>query len=305
MKRCIVHGTFLMLSMYSGTALGQPVPPGSPPDVKSTIATEIQSVVSAVAAQAFTDPNKATSMGNSRISVFMTPIEFKAMEDTLRIYETRASDVGNVAPELDLGLEPEPEQEQIILTEPDLYPVFYLSSIVYNSPKDWSVWVSGHKITSQRNPTNLNVVSVSAERATFMWAPIYAEQIALRQKDNLFAPVDALKHRLAKAAPFSFDSAVGNVSFTLKANQSFAPAYMNIFEGYIESPKLSPLHGADKVGENANLATSPASPNAEGISGNSLPAQPTGILDKVKQSPSISIDEQLKRDEQLRKGKSS
>jgi hypothetical protein len=176
-----------------------------------------------------------SSMGNSGLGIFFTPHQMQAMKTALIDFESRP--VSN-SPQANLEVDLLKPKEAPKIVEPPVYPVFYLSSIAYHGPKDWSIWVSGHKITSSHNNTDLAVLSVSETQASFIWKPTFKEALTTRKTANAFAPLDKVKNKLTKTPQFSYDADFGVVSFTLKTNQSFNAAYMNSFEGFIESPTL-------------------------------------------------------------------
>ncbi len=212
------------------------------------------------------------SFGDSDVSILFLPSQTQVMKQALTNYESRpvraAPTEKALEPTLTLDVVAAPN-----ITEPEKYPVFYLSSIVYHGPGDWSLWLSGHKITSVKNLTDVTVTSVSADRASFVWKPAYAEALTLRMQNKTFAATDKVKNRLAANQSSSYSENNGQVSFTLKTNQTFAVGYFNTFEGYIESPKLE-----------AALPVSAASsaPAASSVPA-AVPNLPNGLDDVLKQ----------------------
>ena len=186
----------------------------------------------------FSDDKPTGSMGKSSISIFFTPLQTRAMKEALEEYESKPM----AKTDANLEINSLDKKEDPKLIEPDIYPVFYLSSIAYHSPKDWSIWVSGHKITSDTNKTDLSVLSVNENQASFLWKPKFNKAIITRKEKNIFAPVEAgLKNKLTAKPNFNYNSEEGTFAFTLRTNQTFAVAYMNIFEGFLSSPKLPAL----------------------------------------------------------------
>ena len=237
-----------------------------------------------------------TSMGDSKLSVFFTPTQIQLMRNALTIYESHPTEVKPVVADIKI------EKPKII--DPTTYPVFYLSSIVYHSDEDWSIWVSGHKITSQQNKTTLKVLSVSPESATFAWTPGFTQALSIRKSLKLFAPADALKDKMVKPNTIHYDEDKKLVTFTLRTNQSFVVGYFEIFEGFVDSPKLSTLDASmipDLFGK--ALAPSPEDPLAAAaaavsteaanakIKAGEEPLKEDTVLNKLKTTPASSRHE--------------
>lgn len=247
--------TLLSAALVGGAALAQgalepsqlpalpaaiPVPAAAAAPVTSAPATPPAPAgdlppLPATAASIFPSAAPLYSFGDANVSIFFLPEQVQKMKAALTAYEDERRRMGGGDEQVNLsGIDSTP------VADPGTYPVFYLSSIVYRTAGDWTVWVSGHKITPLKNDTDLTVVGVSPEQVTFDWKPTYAEALAMRSKRGLFAPTDAIKNRLVPEA-FHFDEPVGLIRFTLKANQSFAIGYFSMFEGYMDSPPLTPL----------------------------------------------------------------
>lgn len=101
------------------------------------------------------------------------------------------------------------------------YPQFFLSSIIYRSPVDWSMWINGQKISQDnKNPiAGLMVIDIEKEKATFKWRP-----------DNMERVVDIGEG--GPDNPVNVDVAGGVVTFTLRANQTFSAYAMRVLEGH-------------------------------------------------------------------------
>ena len=188
------------------------------------------------------DGGKTYSYGDSSLSILFTPTQIDQMKTAVRTYEnashnsTSTTFVGPTS----TATVASPTALMPAIAEPASYPVFYLASIAYDSPKEWSLWVSGHKITSRKNDTDLTVIRVNAESVTFSWTPMYVMALTERRTQKLFAPVDPVKNRLLSTQPINFNETNGTVTFTLKTNQSFAVGYFRIFEGFMTTPSSMP-----------------------------------------------------------------
>jgi hypothetical protein len=185
------------------------------------------------------EAEKSFSYGESNTSILFLPDQVSRMKEAIRAFESRKD--GAATPGLAV---PDATAEQPLVTliqEPPAYPVFYLSSIVYDAPNDWSLWMGGQKITSRKNTTEVTVLKVTRDSATFLWKPAYIEAIAMRKKDGMFAPTDKVKNKLSTQQRFFYDAQRGAISFTLRQNQSFAVGYFKMFEGFVDSPTLEPI----------------------------------------------------------------
>ena len=207
---------------------------------------------------------KTYSYGRSNLSVLFLPTQIEQLKTTIRRFEdSNKSLQGVAAPEAVVTTAAPPE----VIEEPSVYPVFYLSSIVYHGPKDWSVWVSGYKITSGLNDTDITVSGISKDSVTLTWAPTFNRAVKLRHERNAFADAEPIKNKLSPSQPVKFDEDAGTVSFTLRPNQAFVVGYFKVFEGYVDSPKLGPLPAPDpstmtSIGVNSPGAVSTSVPRS-------------------------------------------
>jgi len=134
------------------------------------------------------------------------------------------------------GLTPAPPP-QPVLTE---YPQFYLESLAYHTPTDWSVSINHIKFTpSQPQSPSLQVVGISPDKVTVVWKPLLMEMVN-----------DVWKR--AANDDVEVDSLHGTVTFTLRPNQTFSSYVMRVLEGKVvpkrvekpvvqEAPPLMPL----------------------------------------------------------------
>jgi hypothetical protein len=115
-----------------------------------------------------------------------------------------------------------------------LYPQFYLQSLVYHSPTDWSVQVNDRKITSESKvlpDTSLRVVSVNKNAVIFSWTPVDLSQVIEAWRKKHYPGVDV-------------DEGAGVVNFTLTVNQTFASYTMRIAEGKVNPVMFDRTIGA-------------------------------------------------------------
>ncbi len=210
---------------------------------------------------------KKFSYGDSSLSILFLPDQVERMKAAIRTFES-----SDQKPKTNIV--PTTPTEVVKIEEPKAYPVFYLASIAYDSDRDWTVWVSGHKITAQKNETDLTIVRLSPDSVTFLWKPDFIKALLHRQDENSFAPLDKVKNRLSTMQTLKMDEKTGNVEFTLRQNQAFSAGYFGIFEGYIESPVIetidpnksntidlsSPSMGEDSVPQSPPMPSAPPAP---------------------------------------------
>lgn len=235
----------------AASAVVAPAPASALPAVTATPsasapATNDLPASSAVADNAVSTP-KTYSFGDSELSILFLPDQVSRMKEAIRTFEDTGKDAEKPAPLPEVVAAPVAPE---IIEDPLSYPVFYLSTIVYKGAGDWSLWLSGYKITSQRNYTDVTVLNVTRDSATFLWKPSFMKAISKRQQEKRFAPTDSVKHKFVATQSVSLDSAANAIVFTLKPNQSFAPGYFKTFEGYIDGPTLTALPVVVAAGAN-------------------------------------------------------
>ena len=264
------------------TVVSTPIPPSPQP------ATPSLPVVQGAASSATTSPAtsaltnvlgpaappeaKTYSYGTSQFSILFLPTQVDHMRQAIHNFESSAKATGSTSTTF---VAPEPvtvdNKPTITITEPPIYPVFYLASIAYHTPTDWSVWVSGHKITSHSNETDLTVVKVTPDSATFTWSPSYILAMTQRNKQHIFASFDLVRNRILKRNDddLHFNDATNSITFTLRPNQSFSAGYWHLFEGYVAPPKNMPtLSTANLVSGDIDALPGSADAPADGGKGN-------------------------------------
>lgn len=209
--------------------------PGVPPTPSGTAVagSEQAATVPEVSATS----TKAYSFGDSDVSVLFLPEQIRRMKESTMEFENQGgkpATLVNVQPTLEV------KQSAEVISEPSNYPVFFLSSIAYKNAGEWTIWIGAHKITSHKNNSDVVVLAVTPESATFSWKPTYSRAVLVRHQQDLFASTDQYKNKLSVVQRIRVDGD-GTIVFTLRQNQSFAVGYFSIFEGYVESPKLVAL----------------------------------------------------------------
>lgn len=261
---CLLAGTALAQAAAE-PAISLPVVP-APADTTAgtTSATQLPPVPVAATPVALAAPAFAEqpfSYGSAPYSLFFTPNQVANMKRALRTFETiKPNDGGSLpGPAEEITIIEELPPTPVVVEEPNTYPVYYLSSIVYRAPNDWAVWVNNNRITPRQNDGELKVMAVKPNQAWFMWQPDYIQPLGDRITNQNFASDAAVKHRIARPNTASFDQQAGAIRFSLKPNQSFAPGYFQVFEGRVEAPNMKP---ADPQAAAGTPSGSPAMPPA-------------------------------------------
>ena len=222
--------------------------PSMPQQSKEQINKDIAPLLAGVKAP----EEKQYSYGNSALSVLFLPLQIEKMKEATRAFENTNAN----GPVFATPAQPTPVAAPAIV-EPKEYPVFYLSSVAYDTPADWSLWLSGHKITSRKNETDVKVINVTREGATFVWTPTYNSAISKRRTSGQFATTDVVKNKLAVNQSLSQNEDTGAVTFTLRQNQTFAVAYFSIFEGYMDTTPVPALTASATPLVDANIGQPP------------------------------------------------
>ncbi|PZP86602.1 MAG: hypothetical protein DI582_02360 [Azospirillum brasilense] len=229
-------------------AAAQPLPPVEPlpPEANATVAPPVDTGLPAVPEQPApatpapppsVDMNEPFSYGEFPYSLMYSPNQIENMKRVLKTYETKRRLPGAA----DIEVVEEERPQLVITPEPDAYPVFTLASIVYRARNDWSVWISGMRITPKTNDQTLKVVGIGPDMVRFVWKPEYVMAMKRRAEADMFAKTDAVKHKLTKPNTAMLDTQADQVMFTLKPNQTFAPGYMATFEGRVAAPTLEKI----------------------------------------------------------------
>lgn len=153
-------------------------------------------------------------------SMFYSQAEVNSIRDALTAYLNRAKG-NNVSAAEYLNNATEIKKIQ---TENRYftYPQFFLESLVYHSSLDWSIWVSGKKITAEYPAIEgeLKVTAIDKERVSFEWIPVDMKKV-MEIWDKW--PNDDIK----------VDEYNKTVSFTLLPNQTFSSYVMRVLEGKV------------------------------------------------------------------------
>jgi hypothetical protein len=102
-----------------------------------------------------------------------------------------------------------------------VYPQFYLESLAYHTPSDWSVRINGRKLT-QTVPKDeeLHILAIDKEKTQVEWKPLNMQKVAAVWNNSPDSSIDVDLRR-------------GTVIFTLRHNQTFSSYVMRVLEGKV------------------------------------------------------------------------
>lgn len=254
--------------------------PQSAPALPAVADEEVADAAPVTEAPLYDAQGEAFSYGTSDLSLLFTPSQVSRMKSVLSVYETARRNRTDTTIEVVEDIGPE-DVEPVLVKEPASYPVFTLKSIAYSNARDWTVWIGDLRITPRKNEQEIRVLAVNRTMAQLLWKPPYREALQQRGNMKLFASTDAVKHKMTRPNTAVFDTAAGQVTFTLRPNQSFAPGYMATFEGKIPAPELPKMDSVEE--ESEALPATPAAGDTSAANPNNLDA-----LLKAQQQPAAS-----------------
>lgn len=180
----------------------------------------------AVAAPAnIAEPQKQVFQGEDTItkSLLFSDGDIAAIHNARLFYEQHRSGnvVGGIAEDDFLkSLEKISTTKSETVSKTFTYPQFFLSSLAYQAPNDWVVWINDEKIipSSGISVAGLKVLSINNEKVTIEWQPERMDKISDEGDMDGSVQVDFMKNK---------------VIFTLKANQTFTSYAMRVVEGKV------------------------------------------------------------------------
>jgi hypothetical protein len=169
------------------------------------------------------------SYGEFEQSLLYSAQDIDRMKKVLTSYESIKRPEGSAKPVKDEFTEllnmPVPT-----ISEPENYPTYYMSSIVYRSPKDWLFWMNGTKYTPKKMPGGMKILAMSPRAALFAWEPEYIEQAKTRFERELI-DTSIPKHIKAHNSYVKYDEKNNRFTVSIAPNQSFVSAAFAVYEG--------------------------------------------------------------------------
>ena len=130
-------------------------------------------------------------------------------------------------------------REVIKKIAPDFAPAFYLKSILYFSPTNWSIWLNDKKISDKNSyeHDHLDIMKITGDKVILLWQNSNISMIYPKWQNNFIALGD--NKFTSHDKNIVVDGATGNISFILRPNQSFVSKSLEIVEGVVEGSKLN------------------------------------------------------------------
>ncbi len=194
-------------------------------------------------------------------------------EDLTALYEAVKKQLPFSASQGEVGIE---------VVTPSVAPAFYLNSVLYNSPKNWTIWLNNRRIRAGAKFPKLEISRIKADKVEFIWetadidfiSPGWAEKVpSIPTKQRKAYGKWAYK---SPAGDIFVDETKQFVRFILSPHQTFVSRTMRIAEGRHKSTFLQQVTNGQP-----QLTTAPnTGPNTLGVGepmqlpATSLPAQP-------------------------------
>ncbi len=124
---------------------------------------------------------------------------------------------------------------------PRTAPAFYLNSVLYNKPDNWTIWMNSRRIRSGAKFPELEISKVHADSVEFIWetdqldflSPNWEEKVpALKLEQGQEVPRFTY---VSKDGALAVDRSRRFVRFTIGPHQTFISHEMKIVEGFAKS----------------------------------------------------------------------
>lgn len=119
-------------------------------------------------------------------------------------------------------------EETILPTEA---PVFFLNSVVYFSPQQWTIWVNDEKISVGDEHDQLEVSGVEGGKVTFFWRDSKIDYIFPKWREKFTPLLDT--GYFSNQKDILINGETGDISFVLQTNQSFVSKDLKVVEGVV------------------------------------------------------------------------
>lgn len=125
----------------------------------------------------------------------------------------------------------ESEMEEV----PVPIPAFYLKTVLYFAPHNWTVWLNDKKLTYGKNHPDVKIAEINSDGLLLIWQTKELDFIYPKWRKE-YKQLD--KHErlyVSKDNNVLIDSVAGNVAAKVKLNQSFEAKTMSVVEGMRKS----------------------------------------------------------------------
>jgi hypothetical protein len=132
-------------------------------------------------------------------------------------------------------IESQQKNTETIVAAPVERQNFYLKSILYFGPGNWTLWLNDKKIVAGESYKQLEFIKVAREEVVILWKDVKMDEIAPDWHRYLESVDDT---RFSNNKNIVYDRAGNNVAFILKPNQTLVSAHMDIVEGNPDKPAV-------------------------------------------------------------------
>lgn len=129
------------------------------------------------------------------------------------------------------------------VAKPVSAPVFYLSSILYLEPDNWSVWINGQKVSFGEEHEEFEIVKVNESNVSLIWRDTMIDYI-FPEWGEYFEPMSDDRF-VSNNKNIVIDVETGDVSFVLGVNQTLDTSVMQVVEGEIKPKDIATSNAVD------------------------------------------------------------
>ena len=124
---------------------------------------------------------------------------------------------------------------------PRVAPAFFLNSVLYNTPQNWTIWLNSRRIRSGAKFPELEISKVDGDAVEFIWQTEQLDFISPEWEKKVM-PIDLKPGEVvprftyqSKDGLIAVDRSRRFVRFTLGPHQTFISKSMRIVEGFVRS----------------------------------------------------------------------
>lgn len=174
-------------------------------------------------------PVESISYDHFGLSLFFSDKDIKRLKAALNLSNAAKTEV-KPAPISEASVALAPIEPEVTLRE---YPVFHLSSIVYQGANKWVIWLNDKRTTPTTLPEGLTVKQILPDYVELQWQPSSAYPVLASRWHNLKGDETqaAPKYLRSVKSPVNIDEHAQTVTFLLRPNQTYASAFNRVIEG--------------------------------------------------------------------------
>jgi hypothetical protein len=124
---------------------------------------------------------------------------------------------------------------------PRVAPAFFLNSVLYNKPDNWTIWMNSRRIRAGAKFPELEIASVNQDSVEFIWETEQLDFISPEWEKKVIPLEIKPGQEVPRFAYVSKDGLIGvdrnrrYVRFVLGPHQTFVSRSMKIVEGFVKS----------------------------------------------------------------------